>query len=82
MMTMAPSLRPGPGTSEEEESWFLTLAQGEGLGLGWVASSGRPPGSGVTRGMTEGAVGACRRALGHPGGPALGERGGEGRGRG
>lgn len=31
MMTMASSLRPGPGTSEEEEPWFLTLAQGEGL---------------------------------------------------
>lgn len=36
MMTMAPSLRPGPRTSEEEQPWFpfLTLARGEGLGGG------------------------------------------------
>ena len=33
MMTMAPSLRPGPRFSEKEEPCFLTSAQGEGLGL-------------------------------------------------
>lgn len=35
MMTMAPASGQAPGTSEEEEPWFLTLAQGEGLGLKW-----------------------------------------------
>lgn len=77
MVTVGPGLRPGPGTSEEEE-------QGECLRLVAEAPRNRPSRYTAMRGAEEaaqGAVGAPWRVPSQPGGGERGEKGSAGRRR-